>query len=143
MTDEMKDVLIANLMGKLETLQPGSGKMIMDEVKFGNYLTEKEYMSLVTGMKNHDGTKGPKISVESMKSVIGKTKDAWLNMEPYYNEWALFLTINYLMSVNSKFIYEVANKTGIPSVLVCYDLACGLLKDRNKPKWLRRHFDLE
>lgn len=143
MTDELKDVLIANLMGKLEAMQPGSGKMIMDELKFGNYITEKEYMTLSPGIKNHDGTKGPKVSVEAMKSLIGKTNGAWLNMEPYYNEWALYLTINHLMSTNSKLIYEISNKTGIPSILICYDLANGLLKDKNKPKWIREHFDLD
>lgn len=143
MTDELKDVLISNLLGKLEALQPGTGKMIMDEIKYNNFISEKEYMSLVPGMKNHDGTKGPKISVESMKSVIGKTNGAWLCMEPYYNEWALYLTINHIMSTNSKTIYEISNKTGIPSILICYDIACGLLKDKNKPKWIRKHFELE
>jgi hypothetical protein len=143
MIEEQKDVLIANLVNKLEKIQPGAGKSLMDEIKFINFITEDEYSKITPGMKNHDGTKGPKISVDTIKNVISKTNGAWLNMEPFYNEWALYLTINHLMSTNSKLIYEVSNKTGIPSILICYDLACGLLKDKNKPKWLREHFDLD
>ena len=81
--------------------------------------------------------------IPNIKTLVNKTNGAWLNMEPYYNEWALYLTINHLMSTCSKLIYEIANKTGIPSILICYDLANGLLKDKNRPKWLREHFDLK
>lgn len=143
MTDEMKDVLIANLMSRLENMQPGSGKQILDEVKFNNFISESEYTSITNSLKNHDGTRGPKLSLDTMKSVLGKTSGAWMKLEPYYNEWALFLMINYIMSMGSKLIYEISNKTGIPSVLVSYDIACSMLKDKNKPKWLRRHFDLD
>jgi hypothetical protein len=94
-------------------------------------------------MKNLDGTKGLKLSTESIKNTINKTDGAWVSFEPYFNEWALYLTMNFIMSTNSKFIYEVSNKTGISSILICYDLACGLLKDKNKPKWLRKYFDLD
>ena len=142
MTDEMKDMLIANLMNRLENIQPGSGKQILDEVKFNNFISESEYTNLSGMLKNHDGTKGPKLSLDTIKSVLGKTNGVWLKLEPYYNEWALFLVINYIMSMNSKLVYEISTKTGIPSVLVCYDLACGMLKDKNRPKWLRKHFDL-
>lgn len=142
MTEELKDALIANLVNKLESLQPGSGKSIMNEMKYLNFISEHEYNRLSNEMKNLDGTKGAKLSIDAIKTAINKTSGAWLTMEPYYNEWALYLTINYLMSTNSKFIYEVSNKTGIPSTLICYDLACGMLKDKNKPKWLRDHFKL-
>jgi copper chaperone CopZ len=143
MTEELKDALIASLVNKLETFQPGAGKELMDEMKYLNFITEHEYNTVTQAIKNLDGTRGPKLSIESIKSVINKTNGAWLCMEPYYNEWALYLTINHLMSTNSKFIYEVSNKTGIPSVLICYDLASGLLKDKNKSRWLRDHFDLD
>lgn len=143
MTEELKDALIASLVSKLESIQPGAGKEIMNEIKFVNFISEGEYEKLVPTLKNLDGTKGPKISIESIKSIVDKTNGAWLCLEPYYNEWALYLTINHLMSTNSKFIYEVSNKTGIPSILICYDLANGLLKDRNKSRWLREHFDLD
>ena len=143
MTEELKDALIASLVSKLESIQPGAGKEIMNEIKFVNFISEEEYEKLVPTLKNLDGTKGPKISIESIKSIVDKTNGAWLCLEPYYNEWALYLTINHLMSTNSKFIYEVSNKTGIPSILICYDLANGLLKDRNKSRWLREHFDLD
>jgi hypothetical protein len=143
MTSIDKDVLIASLMRRLESVQPGSSKTIFDEIKYWNYITEEEYNKVVPELKNHDGTKGPKLTVETMKSMIGKTNGAWLNMEPYYNDWALMLEINHIMSTSSKFIYEVSSKTGIPSVLICYDLACGMLKDKNNPRWLRDFFDLE
>lgn len=143
MTDEAKDLLIANLMNKLEGLNPGSGKQILESIKFNNYLTESEYTELTGKLKNHDGTRGPKLSQEMIKSVLGKTKDTWLRLEPYYNDWALLFVINYVMSMYSKLIYEISTKTGIQSVLVCYDIATGMLKDRNKPKWLRKHFDLD
>lgn len=143
MTSIDKDVLIASLMRRLESVQPGSSKTIFDEIKYWNYITEEEYNKVVPELKNHDGTKGPKLTVETIKSMIGKTSGAWLNMEPYYNDWALMLEINHIMSTSSKFIYEVSSKTGIPSVLICYDLACGMLKDKNNPRWLRDFFDLE
>jgi len=138
-----KDTLIASLMRKLENIQPGSGKSIFDEIKYWNYISEDEYNKVVPELKNHDGTKGPKLSVESIKNSIGKTNGAWLNMEPYYNEWALMLVINHIMSTSSKFIYEVSSKIGIPSILVCYDLACGMLKDKTNPRWVRDFFDLD
>ena len=143
MTEELKDALIASLVNKLEAIQPGAGKEIMNEMKFLNFISENEYNTIAPGLKNLDGTKGPKLSTDSIKTLVNKTNGAWLNMEPYYNEWALYLTINHLMSTCSKLIYEIANKTGIPSILICYDLANGLLKDKNRPKWLREHFDLK
>ena len=143
MTEELKDALIASLVSKLESFQPGAGKEIVNEMKFINFISEQEYEKIVPTLKNLDGTKGPKLSIESIRTIINKTNGAWLNMEPYYNEWALYLTINHLMSTNSKFIYEVSNKTGIPSILICYDLANGLLKDKNKSRWIREHFDLK
>ena len=138
----MKDMLIASLMNRLEDLQPGTGKQILDEIKYHNFISESEYLKVVDTLKNYDGTKGPKLSLDTIRSVLGKTGGVWLKLEPYYNEWALYLVINYIMSMNSKLIYEISTKTGIPSVLICYDLASSMLKDKNKPKWLRKHFDL-
>lgn len=142
MEDTIKDNIIESLMKKLEHYEPGAGKSIMEAAKFNNYISKDEYVVLAAGLKNQDGTIGSKFTAENIKTTLSKTSGAWLESDPCYNEYAMCLAINYIMSCNTRFISEISSKLGIVSILICYDIASGMLKDKNNPRWIRKHFGL-
>ena len=142
MEADVKDGVIENLVKKLESLEPGSGKAIIEAAKFNNFISHEEYVILAAGLKNQDGTIGAKFPSETIKSTLNKTTGAWLESDPCYNEYAMCLAINYVMASNTKFIAEVSSKLGIMNILVCYDIAAGMLRDKNRPRWIRKHFGL-
>lgn len=142
MDAEVKDCVIESLMKKLESLEPGSGKAIVEAAKFNNFISHDEYMVLAVGLKNQDGSIGAKFPMESIKAALSKATGAWIESDPCYNEHAMCLAINYVMACNTRFITEVSSKLGIMNILVCYDIAAGMLKDKNRPRWIRKHFGL-
>lgn len=142
--DELsKDHVISALIKRLNKHEPGVGDSILDSAGYHNYVTESEYLKIVPQLKNQDGSIGAKYSHDFIRNALKKVSGTKLDCSPYYNEFALFLTINKIMADNYKFITEVAGKIGILSVLVCYDLAVGALKSEVRPKWVREDFNLD
>lgn len=149
---EREDIDISLSMFKraidvLAELNIRSAKEIIEcyegNLKYFNFLTESEAENIIYSLVNQDGTKGAKWrdSDEVFRKVesIGGN----LSMEPYYNKWALYVTLNKFASDQSKVILKWVGEDKDKYFEACYDLALSQLQDRDRPNWIRPYYNLE
>ena len=107
--------------------------------KWHNYLSKSEAMEIASKLVNQDGTRGAHWDYEVFKNAVeslgGKIKD-----EPYYNCWALWVTMNMLYSDHFKSASEFVPRDMMPKYF--YTQAVEKLKDIDRPKFIREYFDL-
>lgn len=107
--------------------------------KWNNYLSKSEADDIVSRFVNQDGTRGPHWSYEVFKNAVesmsGKIYD-----EPYYNCYALWAVMNMLYSDHYQSASEFVPKDAMPKYF--YKMALEKLKDADRPKFVRRYFDV-
>ncbi|MBQ7539781.1 MAG: hypothetical protein IJT13_01500 [Bacteroidaceae bacterium] len=125
---EMMEWMIAN--------KPTEAQEWLDKlasIKWKNYLTPKEAEKIVAGMN----PKAP------------WSRDAWrqameqagfeLEMEPYYNRCALWVTMNMIMSDSSETLAKYVDNGNLFSLV--HDLAVDKLTDKDMAFNIRRYFN--
>lgn len=128
--------------GKMHEISPKTAEMWLDKleaVHWHNYLSKAEAEEIVAKFINQDGSRGAHWSYEVFKGAVeslgGKMSD-----EPFYNCWALWVTANMLYSDHAQSIALFAPKDEMPKVF--YSMAVEKLKDRDRPRFIRRYFDV-
>lgn len=112
-------------------------------LKYNNFLTESEAMDVVDHFINQDGSKGPKWrDAEDLFKVVeemgGKPE-----CSPYYNKWALYVTMNKFFSDQNSAILKWVGDNRDKYIEACYDLSVSQLKDKDHPNWVRWYFKVE
>ena len=107
--------------------------------KWYNYLSKSEAEQIASRLVNQDGTKGPHWSYDTFRGAV-ESLGAKIKDEPYYNCWALWVVANMLYSDHHKSTSEVVPADQEPRFF--YIMALEKLKDPDKPKFVRKYFDL-
>lgn len=96
------------MMKDMISLKPELAQEYIDKlgaIEWKNYLTKKEAMAIVGDMS----PKGGWDAVEWEKTM--ESMDLRLEDKPYYNKWALFVTMNMVYSDSAKSVAVIAGKT--------------------------------
>jgi hypothetical protein len=107
--------------------------------QWNNYLSKSEAEFIASKLINQDGSHGPHWSYDAFKGAV-ESLGAKMEDEPYFNCWALWVTANMLYSDHYKSASEFVPKDMMPKYF--YMQAVEKLKDVDKPKFVRKYFDL-
>lgn len=110
-------------------------------IEWDNYLTKKEAMTFVGNM-NPKGGWEPTEWEKILESLGLRLED-----KPYYNKWALFVTMNMIYSDSAKSVAVIAGKTleDMPNDELFSDihmLALDKLEDKDRVFDVREYFDV-
>ncbi len=111
----------------------------MNAVNWNNYLTEAEASAIVGGFINSDGSKGAHWSMAQVSGAVEELGGA-MECEPYYNKYALFVTMNMIYSDFGVTLDQFVEDSNM--VEVVYRLAVDKLKDADRPRFVRAYFGL-
>ncbi len=111
----------------------------MNAANWCNYLTEKEASCIVAGLEHQDGSKGAKWSLTQVLNAVEKIGGA-VECAPYYNQYALYVAINMIYSDFAKTLAEYIDADKMFEVV--YRLAVAKLKDADRPRFIRKYFDV-
>lgn len=133
-----------------------SAKEIMDMMEgqlcYYNYLLESQAKRIVSSMINsHDKSVGAHWQPQEVWSLVEKhTGDIEeVDCRPYYNRWALYVTVNMIYSDDLKPIclmlkLPMDNNSirshGEEIAMACYYLAVSKLCDADRPRWIEDYF---
>lgn len=111
-------------------------------LKYDNFLTESEAMSIVEKFINQDGSKGPKWKdpeevFEKIDEMGGK-----VCCEPHYNKWAMYVAMHKFASDNLSVITKWVGNDKEKQFEACYELALTQLKDKDRPNWIRHYYNV-
>lgn len=96
------------MMKDMVNMKPELAQEYLDKLKsieWNNYLTKKEAMAIVGNMIPNGGW-----DVAEWEKCI-ENMDLRVEDKPYYNKWALFVTMNMVYSDSAKSIAVIAGKT--------------------------------
>ena len=134
--ERSEDLNIMNVFGKAENwafarmleLSFDDAKRWLEKLEpteWNNYLSREEANEIVSGFINQDGTRGAHWSFESAKQVI--EKNGWdISDEPYFNCYALWVTMNILGSSSTGFFTAILDRTHDLSPKITDPFAHGL-----------------
>lgn len=109
-------------------------------LKYYNYLTESEAEKIVNSFVNQDGSHGPKWDDPDELFIMVEKVDGKIETEPYYNKWALYVTMNKFASDQHSVILKWVGNDTAKYLEACYELAVTQLEDKDKPNWVRWYF---
>ena len=109
----------------------------MNAVNWNNYLTEAEAAHIVGSLAGQDGSKGAHWSMAQVSDAVERLNGN-IECEPYYNKYALFVTMNMIYSDFSATLGQFTDAENLPEVV--YRLAVDKLKDADRPRFVRAYF---
>lgn len=111
----------------------------LEPTEWNNYLSREEANQIVSSFVNQDGTRGAHCSYESVKQEV--EKNGWdLSDEPYFNCYALWVTMNMIYSDHSISLSEYIGEDEL--VKFIYKMSTEKLRDRDRERFIRDYFDL-
>jgi hypothetical protein len=119
-------------------------------VEFNNYVTSAEAQEVASHFINDDGTltgatepsRGAHWKPEELKAFL-VSRTIPLDEKPYYNWWALWLTVNMMYSDFANALVDLlGTKDQEHLAVACYQLALRKLKDADRPAFIRDYFHL-
>lgn len=125
----------------LETNEEFARKWVekLESTEWLNYITRDEADSILGTMVNQDGTKGYhwdyNTTAENIKHLGGDISD-----EPYYNCYAMWVTVNMIYSDHIVSLSEVVDEEHLFPLI--YKMAVEKLKDRDRRRFIRKYYDL-
>ena len=129
---------------KLADYDLSEAKSIVDcyegKLKYNNYLSEKEAKEIVSRFKS-GSFNGPMWSDDVLfrtVSSLGKSVEE----EPFYNKWALYAVMNMYASDHNDVLSDLAEGNDSKYATISYRFADSTLKDLDRPKWVRKYFDV-
>lgn len=120
-------------------------------VEFNNYVTAAEAQEVASRFINDDKaltgamepSKGAHWKPEELKAFM-MSRSLPLDEKPYYNWWALWLTVNMIYSDYADALAElIGSKENEKMAVACYKLAIKRLKDADRPAFIREYFELD
>ena len=126
---------------KVAEALPDIAQSWLDKLEAGawnNYISQSEYEEISQKIENTDGSHGyhwPYTEILAQVSGLGTAEDA-----PFYNSYALALTINMLYSDHSDSVRTYVREDDIFPFY--YALAVDKLKDPDRKNFIRPYFDL-
>lgn len=109
-------------------------------LKYYNYLAESEASKIVNAFINQDGSKGPKWDDPDELFAKVEANGGKIDVEPYYNDWALYVTMNKFASDQHSVIAKWTGGDSSRYFEACYELAVTQLEDKDKLNWVRWYF---
>lgn len=111
----------------------------LEPTEWNNYLSREEANQIVSSFVNQDGTRGAHWSYESVKQEV--EKNGWdISDEPYFNCYALWVTMNMIYSDHSISLSEYIGEDEL--VKFIYKMSTEKLRDRDRERFIRDYFDL-
>lgn len=111
----------------------------LEATAWNNYLSEAEASDIVANFINQDGTKGAKISWSQFARFI-ESIDGLIEDKPYYNKYALWVTMNMKYSDEYRELVEAVGSDKVMHLI--YKLAFAKLHDPDRPHFIRPYFGL-
>ena len=111
----------------------------LESTQWLNYITRDEADAILGSIVNQDGTKGPHWDLQTVKDFINSAGGD-IEEEPYYNCYAMWVTMNTLYSDHAISIAEFVSEEQIPSII--YKMSVEKLKDRDRKRFVRKYFEL-
>lgn len=112
-----------------------------EEERFHNFISEEDATGIASAFKNTDGTTGAKWNPSTLFSKVEEL-GGMTECEPFYNKWALWLTMNMESSDHSRVLEKWSEGDANRYAEACYDLAVSQLSDKDRPHWLREYFSI-
>lgn len=128
-----------NKMVELSPAYAGVWLDTLEAVGWHNYLSKAEAESVVAKLKNQDGSVGGHWTYDTFKNAV-ESLGASIADEPFFNCWALWATANMLYSDHAVSVSEFVEPKDQPKFF--YKQAVEKLKDSDRPKFVRRYFDV-
>ena len=125
---------------KMLEISPKHAQMWLDKLEaseWNNYLSIAEADKIVADLQNQNGSKGPKWSFSQFESVVNAIGGN-MEMQPYYNKYALWATANMIFSDHARTLSEIVSEADMPKII--YKLAVEQLKDSDRPRFIREYF---
>lgn len=143
-TERMEDLGGAYkwLFGMVAERQPEIAEKVismLESSKWNNYVSKIEAKDIVAKLKNQNGTTGPHWDYDTMKGAVeglGKPLEEF----PFYNTCSLWVTMNMLYSDHANSAGMYVPKEDFPKFF--YMMALEKLKDPDKPKFIRKYFNI-
>ena len=148
--ERSEDTDIMNVFGKAEQwafsrmleLSVDDAKRWLEKLEpteWNNYLSREEANQIVSNFVNQDGTRGAHWPYETVKQVV--EKNGWdLSDEPYFNCYALWVTMNMIYSDHSISLSEYIGEDEL--VKFIYKMSVEKLRDRDRERFIREYFAL-
>lgn len=123
----------------------------LSALEYNNYVSAAEAQEIAATFINDDkaimGTsqesKGPHWKADEVRAVLS-SRGIPLEDKPYYNWWALWLTVNMIYSDYADALAElIGSKENEKMAVACYKLAIKKLKDADRPAFIREYFELD
>jgi hypothetical protein len=111
----------------------------LEAMRWNNYLSRSEAEFIVSSFVSQDGTRGAHWGYETFKAAV-ESLGGKVQSEPYYNCYALWVTANMLYSDHYASASEFVPKDRMPKYF--YAMAVETLKDPDRPRFIRRYFDV-
>lgn len=124
---------------------------MLDAIEYLNYVTMAEANEVASRFVNDDTmltgsadpSKGAHWSMTTAKDFL-TSRNIPLEDKPYYNWYALWLTMNMIYSDFADEIVElIGEKNGEKIAVASYKMAVKKLKDLDRPHFLREYFELD
>lgn len=123
----------------------------LEAMNYHNYVTSAEASEIASKLVNDDKavtgssepSKGAHWSMTTTKDFL-TSRNIPLEDKPYYNWYALWLTMNMIYSDFADEIVElIGEKNGEKIAVASYKMAVKKLKDLDRPHFLREYFELD
>lgn len=119
-------------------------------IEFNNYVTAAEAQEVASHFINDDKaltgamefSKGAHWKPDELKAFL-MSRTLPLDEKPYYNWWALWLTVNMIYSDFAENIAELAGKDNEKVATAAYKMAVKKLKDPDRHAFIREYFELD
>lgn len=111
----------------------------IEAVDWNNYLSRSEAEDITAQLLNQDGKRGPVWTYAQVESAVNQLGGK-MSLAPYYNCWALFATMNMLMSDHAQTLQKFVGEADIPNIV--YQLAVEKLTDPDRTEFIRSYFSL-
>lgn len=126
--------------GKMHELSPKAAQCWLDKLEameWNNYLSKTEAEEIASHLVNQDGTKGAHWNIDEFKAVV-ESLNAQMSNPPFYNGYALWVTVNMLYSDHAKSAAAYVPAEDLPKYF--YTMAVEQLKDPDRPEFVRAYF---
>ena len=123
----------------------------LSAIEYHNYVSASEAQTVATSFINDDRvimsadqeSKGAHWTADEVKAILS-SRGILLEDKPYYNWWALWLTINMIYSDDADTLSDLlGTKDQEQLAVACYKLALRKLKDPDRPYFVRDYFHLD
>lgn len=135
--------ILKKVMKTLCEVDAGEAEEIIEciegNVHYNNFLTKSEADNILSTLVNSDGSKG--LQWRNYDDFAGKINSSGfaLDQKPYYNGYALWVTMNTLASDHNPLFNKWVKEHYFEFV---FELAVSKLIDKDREKWIRKYFDV-